>query len=72
MALLPLEMFANCPCCASGATEVFFYQGDMPKVPEDINDQSWGYWSLNEDFLAPAPTFEELKSTEDFATPYLR
>jgi hypothetical protein len=55
-----------------GATKVFFYQGVMPKVPEDINDQSWGYWSLNDDFLAPTPTFDELKSTENFDAPYFR
>jgi len=44
----------------------------MPKVPEDINDQSWGYWSLDDDFLAPTPTFDELKSTENFDAPYFR
>jgi hypothetical protein len=44
----------------------------MPKVPEDINNKSWGYWSLNDDFSAPAPTFEELESTENMSVPYFR
>lgn len=53
-----------------GSADVYFYRGAMPKVPEDINDKSWGHWSLNEDFLAPAPTFEELM--ENFSTPHFR
>lgn len=71
-AFLLLNMFTNWLHFSSGATEVFFYQGVMPKVPEAINDQTWGYWSLNDDFLAPAPTFEELECTENFETPYFR
>jgi hypothetical protein len=39
----------------------------MPKVPEDVGDITWGYWSLNDDFLAPAPTFEEFM--DKFSSP---
>jgi hypothetical protein len=54
----------------SGPAKVYFYQGAMPKVPEDVGDIAWGYWSLNDDFLAPAPTFEEF--TDNFSSPYFR
>ena len=57
---------------AVGATELYFYQGVMPQVPEDINNKHWGYWSMNSDFLAMAPTFEQLESAENFAEPYFR
>lgn len=72
MACIPSNMFPGWLHFASGATEVFFYQGIMPKVPEDINNKSWGYWSLNNDFLAPPPTFEEPEYTENFSAPSLR
>ena len=39
----------------------------MPQLPENMNDQSWGYWSLDSNFQASPSTIDEWK-IEGFET----